>query len=162
MKEIKEILGYEGLYGITKDGVLYSLKRNKERKFWYNPTVGRYVVMLSKNNKRKVYLKAKLLALAWIPNLNNHNEVNHIDGNRLNDSIENIEWCSAEHNNKHALDLGLIIQKPVNQYDKSNNLVNSFNSVIEASRQTYIDRGNLTKACKGIYKSAGGYKWEYA
>jgi len=112
--------GYEGFYMINRLGVLISVKRKYTRetmvkkpylrkssnKYKYKPT--RYFVhSLSKRSKVKEVSLHRLIAEAFIPNTENKPEVNHIDGDTLNNSIYNLEWCTKSENQKHAFSLGL-------------------------------------------------------
>ena len=99
------IEGYEGLYEISDSGVVYSIRSKKELKQWMlKGKKGRvdYCVSLCKNGKKKNMLVARLVATAFIPNPNNHPQVNHIDGNSLNNSKGNLEWVSNKDNTIHA------------------------------------------------------------
>lgn len=101
MEGYKDIKDYEGLYKIKKDGTVYSLYYNKVMK----PKVDRYgypVVGLYKNKKKYYPTVHRLVALTYLPNPNNYNQVNHKDGNKLNNHVSNLEWCSAKHNIVHS------------------------------------------------------------
>lgn len=120
MKEIwKDIFNYEGLYQVSNTGKVKSLERksfnghvlitNKERflKFGNNGN-GYLFVNLSKDNTQKRLYVHRLVAFAFIPNPLNKETVNHKDGNKLNNCVENLEWCSQKENNQHARRTGLI------------------------------------------------------
>ena len=116
IKLVKPIIDYEGLYEVTSDGVVYSvdrytvdgkhLKRKeiKGGKF----SNGYEFVCLRKNGVNHNCLKHRLVAEAFIPNPNNLPCVNHIDGNKQNNSVKNLEWCTQGYNLKHAVDIGLM------------------------------------------------------
>ena len=82
---------------------------------------GYYVVNLSLNKKRRTRKLHRLFAIAFIPNPNNYPEINHIDGNKLNNSINNLEWCTGLMNKRHAFRTGLI-PKVVGQNQSSTKL----------------------------------------
>lgn len=109
---IKPIDGYEGLYSIDRDGVVYSHGRNGTRggicRQWTSAS-GYPVVYLSKDDKSKTLKVHRLVAKAFIPNPDNKPQVNHKDGNKLNYSIDNLEWCTAQENIRHAHELGLSV-----------------------------------------------------
>jgi hypothetical protein len=115
-KEIwKDIIGYENYYQISNYGNVKSLERSfhlggirKEKilKFSIN-TSGYFQVTLQKNGEKKNYLVHKLVALHFIPNPDNKSEINHKDGNKLNNLINNLEWCTRSENALHAFQLGL-------------------------------------------------------
>lgn len=111
MKEIwKDVKGYEGTYQISNLGRAKRFYKNKPEKI-LKPVKGQLGYMsytFCINSKIKTYRIHRLVALAFIPNPNNLPEVNHIDGNKENYSIENLEWCTRSQNMKHGHSLGLI------------------------------------------------------
>lgn len=164
LKEIwKDIPNYEGLYQISNLGNIMSIRRKRliksdKRKDGY------IQVHLTKNKKMKNFLLHRLVAITFIENSNNYEFINHIDGNKENNSLNNLEWCDRSYNILHAYDNELIKKrKKVEQYDKNNNLLNIYRSIMEASKKTNIDRAHISACCKGKkkYKSAGGYIWRY-
>ena len=100
----------------------------------------------------------RLLALCFIPNPDNLETVNHIDGNKLNNALDNLEWMSRADNLYHAMD------NKIHNWGRKkviNNLGDTFNSASEAARHFGIVQGNISRAIKnkGSYY---GMKWEYA
>lgn len=93
--------GLDG-YLISKDGGVFSLKNNRFLKSRVNEN-GYLSIML----RGKVYKIHRLIAIAYIPNPLNKKTVNHIDGNKLNNSVKNLEWATHSENNKHAYISGL-------------------------------------------------------
>ena len=80
-----------------------------------------------------------LVSKVFIPNPENKKQVNHIDGNKLNSKLKNLEWCTASENSQHAHDTGLNPkQKPIIQYDKKMNKIKEFKSQTEASKELKI------------------------
>ena len=107
MKEIwKPIIGYENLYQVSNLGKIKSLKRNIILKPSHNRK-GYLQIILYKNKNKKVGRIHRLVAEAFIPNENNFTDVNHIDGNKHNNKVENLEWCNRSYNLKHAYENGL-------------------------------------------------------
>jgi hypothetical protein len=115
MKEVwKEINGYEGIYLISNLGNVKSLERfvsnhsgfNKKLKEKYRkPSIsktGYYVLDLQKESKRKTFKLHRLIAIAFIENTFNKPCINHKNGNKLDNRIENLEWCTISENNIHA------------------------------------------------------------
>jgi len=99
------IKGYEGLYEICENGKVLSFKRR--------PSILKqvlsvyYKVGLTKEGKQKFHPIHRLLAIAFIPNPLNKPCINHIDGNKLNNDLSNLEWCTHSENAIHAFKLGL-------------------------------------------------------
>lgn len=180
----KDIKGYEGSYQVSNLGRVKSISRVIKTKNNYRHITGRIL----KFNKNKwgytlVYIISKnyavhrLVASAFIPNPNNLPQVNHIDGDKDNNCVNNLEWCTASFNLKEAYRLGLkkptrpnlgksgklnAISKTVYQFDKNGNFVKSYDSVREAYRQTKIYYKCISDCCLGNQKTAGGYIWKYA
>ncbi len=101
----KDVIGFEGLYQVS------SLGKVKNRKLLnIKPQInthGYEYVSLYKNSLKKHYSIHRLIALHFIPNPENKKCVNHIDGNKLNNSLNNLEWCTSSENNIHALENNL-------------------------------------------------------
>ena len=156
-------------YDITKEGVIINLKTNRKCK----GTIGKsgYLKWSTKrNNKNYDYYIHRLIAIKYIPNPNNYPVINHIDGNKLNISIDNLEWCTYSHNNKEAVRLGLVDNsnnhrpyKKVIQINKdTKEIIKIYNSITEASEELKINNSNITNCCRGKLKTCGGYIWKYA
>lgn len=107
----KDVAGYEGLYQISTLGRIKSLKRKKgkaDKIRVHNITrTGYHIIDLYKNNKCKYFSVHRLVALAFIPNPLNKSEVNHIDGNKSNNNLTNLEWNTRAENTDHASTIGL-------------------------------------------------------
>lgn len=122
-----------------------------------------YRVDLWKNGKPKTYLVARLVASTFIKNelSNNKLTINHIDGNRLNNKIENLEWCSLSDNIKKGFEIGLFSsQKKIKIINKITNEENIYRSLSLASQSMGFNNGYLCCQIKrGNYESLN-YKWE--
>lgn len=107
MEEIwKDIKGYEGLYKISSFGKVKGLKRNKLLNI-RNDRLGYNRVKLSKNGKSRLVPLHRALALTFIDNPKNKPNINHIDGNKSNNDLNNLEWCTQKENVRHSWDNGL-------------------------------------------------------
>jgi len=94
-------IGFNGEYKISKNGLIFSIKSNRFLSVCVNSS-GYKHTGISYKGKRKVLDIHRLLALHYIDNPNNKEQVNHIDGNKLNNTLSNLEWVSASENVKHA------------------------------------------------------------
>ena len=101
MYKIIPIKDYENLYSINTNGQIYSHRRGIYLKPGINGS-GYKIVTLCDKNKRKNKSIHRLLAQHFLENPNSLPEVNHIDGNKLNNNLNNLEWCSCSYNMKHS------------------------------------------------------------
>lgn len=108
-----DVVGYEGFYQVSYLGRVKSFYQNGIRilKPVYANNPGYYVVNLTKNGVSKTHYVHILVAKAFIPNPENKSYVNHIDGNKLNNFVENLEWATPHENSQHAWRIGLVESK---------------------------------------------------
>jgi hypothetical protein len=168
MKEIwKDVKNYEGLYQVSNLGRIKSFPRNgtiKQEKILKQvlDNNGYFIVGLWKNNKSKKMCVHWIVANAFIPKKEDDEVINHIDGNKTNNCINNLERCTQRKNVKEAIRLGLQVpynEKCVVQYDKNNNFIKEWKSISEAQRKLNIF--NIGACCRKLYKTAGGYIWKF-
>ena len=181
MQEIwKDIKGFEGKYKISNLGRVYSIKNNIILKQGYD---GKKYSTVSLYNKKQFHFKIhRLVAEAFIPNPDNLPQINHIDGNKQNNCVDNLEWCTCSHNIKEAYRLGLMTPdnhkgifkkghhltstKRILQYDLNNNFIKEWSSITEASlcfkNISNNPMTNISGVLRGLRKSAFGYIWKYA
>lgn len=139
----------------------------------YNPSknIGGLTFQVKINNFYKNKSVHREIAKIFIENPENKPQVNHIDGNRFNNHIKNLEWCTNSENVKHSHDKlkrtfsaygeNHANSKTVSQYSKDNILINIYGSVNEAGRQLGIQFTNIAKCARGERKTAGGFVWKY-
>lgn len=106
----KNIDGYVGLYKISNLGRVQNISTGRRFIMSAPVSCGYYRVGLTKRGVQNYFLVHRLIALAFIPNPKNKPCINHIDGNKLNNSINNLEWCTYAENNQHAYDIGLNVK----------------------------------------------------
>ena len=161
----EDIEGYKGLCQISNKGRVKSLKYGKER--IRTPVInnsGCLNIILYKNTEAQHRLVHRLVAEAFIPNLENKPQINHKDENKLNNCVENLEWirhidnCNYGSRNERVADS---LSKPILQYSKSGDFIREWKSASEVKRVLGIDNSHIIHCCKGKRKSSGGFVWRY-
>ena len=173
MNEIwKNVKGYEELYKVSNTGKILNIKKDRLIKSKKNNRD--YVqIRLYKDGKVEHWLLHRLVAANFIDNPNGYPQVNHIDEDKNNNNASNLEWCTNYYNRHYGTGyqrsvenhdykkIARLNSKPVKQFDKDGNLLNTYFGVKEAERQTNINEANIRRSIRQGY-FAGGYKWEYA
>ena len=117
MKE-KSKLVLDGRFEVNTNGEIYKIKKNGSKKMASISYVSRNkkygMVSYYDNGKQKRPYVHRLIAEAFIPNIDNKPQVNHIDGNPLNNKVENLEWVTAKENMQHAYKTGLMNERFAN------------------------------------------------
>ena len=95
--------------------------------------------------------------------LENKEQVNHIDGNKLNNCVINLEWCSNKENQIHKFKNGLgnNYTRKIGQYDLNNNFRKEFNSIVLASKEINTSLSNIRGVLTNKRKTAAGFIWKY-
>lgn len=107
-KGIRVIPIFGGAYEATEDGNIYSLKRKTRKALIGKVTKAGYkMVVITIANKKHYRNVHRIIAAVFLPNPNNYREVNHKDGNKLNNSVDNLEWVTTRQNQLHAITSGL-------------------------------------------------------
>lgn len=174
----KPIEGYVGLYEVSSDGRVRSLnyggiKGRVGELVPYDAGKGYLRVDLYLNSTPKKHKVHRLVAGAFIPNPNNYPQINHIDENKSNNSISNLEWCTAKYNMNYGTrsmrgaakaalsNLNGKLSKPVKALDKTSlQIIHTFPSMMEAHRQGF-DCGQISKCCRDYQMSHKGLFWRY-
>lgn len=156
----KDIIGFEGLYQISNQGRVKNIKTGKILKARFDDK-GYYRINLYNNNKVKIIRVHRLVALHFIKKITNKPNVNHINGIKTDNRVENLEWCNQSENMLHSCyTLGNLI-KSVIQMDLEGNVLNIYKSIKEAGLNLNINSSHITSVCNNKRKTAGGYKWKF-
>ena len=184
-----QIPGYNNIYEISNYGNVRSIDRAVNAKNGSTRIVkGRdiklinnglyYVVGLAKNGKTKQCFVHRLVAEAFIPNVENFKCVNHKDGNKLNNKVDNLEWCTIEYNVKDAWKNGLMgipkgkenkmfgrfginanKSKPVYQYDLNMNFIKKWDCQRDVQRELGFSEKSISNCVLGKQKTAYEFIW---
>lgn len=189
----KDIKGYEGLYQVSNLGRVKSLRRKvrtqkgsyyiKERELKIcKDNIGYLVVGLTYKGKTKIIRLHRIIAEAFIPNPTNKPVINHINGIKNDNRIENLEWTTYKENSIHAIKTGLrqVTKKQreagaknvlkaiegncvkVKQFDLDGRYIKTWNSMAEIKKTLHVNYQGISDCCLGKGKTAYGYKWRYA
>lgn len=189
----KDVVGYEGLYQVSNLGRVKSLRRNEfvndsfrkgnehvncfvrvRNEKILSPGLNTWhylIVRLCKQGKMKTVTVHSLVAEAFIPipeglkqfRGTHHLQVNHKDENKLNNCVDNLEWCTPKYNVNYGTRTKRIADKrsiPIYQYTVNGELVKIWPSQMEASRNGY-SQGCISVCLKDINKTHRGYKWSF-
>ena len=195
MEEIwKDIKCYECLYQVSNLGQIKRISRKKFGRGAKGNTVERILkqeicnsgylrVTLYCGGTAKRYLVHRIVGTAFAPNPDNFPEINHKDENKLNNTAENLEWCTSKYNSNYGTakeralknrDIAKQVEntdykaiakktsKRVKQLSQDGSLIRVWKSQIQASRELGVSQGGISNCCVGRKETAGGYRWEYA
>ena len=167
MKEQWKVIDFASNYEVSNTGFV----RNKTTEYILKgrETVNGYLqVSLKIDNKNKFMNKYihRLVAQFWLSNIDNKKEVNHIDGNKKNNNMLNLEWVTAKENSNHRVNIlnkKITDNKKVGMFNKQNQLIQIFNSVKQAGQYFGKSRVNIDNALKhkNNQQTAYGYIWKY-
>lgn len=186
MEEIwKPIDGYSN-YCVSNKGRVKSLGNNRSRKEKilkpHTTKAGYLMVQLWKDGKGKDFTVHRLVAQAFIPNTEDFPQCNHLDENKTNNCVENLEWCTAKFNHNYGTrnermaaalkgrkrpeetvkKISAALSKPVLQIDPLNDkIIKEWKSATEVKRTLGFNNRHISECCNGKLKSCGGFKWRF-
>lgn len=168
---LKDVIGYEGIYRVSSTGTITPVTPRNKYRTVLNPSTdgsGYQIVSLVKNGVKHTKTVHRIVAEAFYGQSNL--DVNHKNGNKADNRLSNLEFCTKSENSKHAIKTGLFKpnfkriavdkRKQVEQLTTSDDLVATYQSAHEASRLTGYNRGNISTSCR-LGKIMYGYKWRY-
>lgn len=179
----KDIKGYEGIYQISNLGNVRSLDYRilNTNGVGYRTIKGRvmkprennkgYLIIGFSHGKRKTCTVHRLVAQAFIPNPNNYSDVNHIDENKHNNNVENLEWISHKDNMNYGnrsikASLKLSSTRQLAENGRATKIINLdtmevFDTIKEAAIKYSVDYNAISRCCRGKVKTSCGYRWKY-
>lgn len=177
--EWRDVPGYEGLYEVSDEGDVRSVRRSGASGGFMSPhnNKGYLRVGLRKNGEaQKKFFVHRLVAEAFLPPVPGKHFVNHKDGDKRNNKPDNLEWCTTSENQKHAYQIGLQKpkmdaihkaawtknKKPIHQLTLDGKHIKTFNSIKEAAESLGMaDASHITAVARRRRKQCGGFKWKY-
>ena len=159
--EFKPVIGFEEYYEVSADGAVFSKITNKFRKQVICPNG--YATVILRNLKTGIHKTKtvhRIVAEAWL-NRNSNDCVNHKNENKLDNHVNNLEWCTKAYNNTYNGKTQRCC-KAIEMYDlDTNKTILTFRGAKEASNKGYANYKNISAVCRGKRKSAGGYGWRF-
>ena len=167
----KDVEGFEDLYSISDTGKVLSKRSGRIRKTSVNNS-GHECIRIYKNKKQYNFTIHRLVAMTFIPNPLSLKEINHIDENKLNNNVQNLEWCTRKYNQEYSGNIKKFVNagaaavkrirsKKVVQYTLDGEFIKEWLSAREAEAALGIARTGIGKCCLGQYKQCGGYLWSF-
>ena len=129
----------------------------------YQNSKGYNIIRTTENENTKYYQLHRVVLTTFSPIEGMDNlQVNHKDGNKSNNELSNLEWCTCKENIEHALKNDLFGNiKRVYQYDLDGNFMKEFKSIAQAEKETFILKVNIIACCRSKVRQSGGYQWRY-
>lgn len=156
-KPIKDFPNYE----VSDSGEFRNVITGRILKFKPNER-GYLYTNLSKNSKYKTHKVHRVVAETFIPNPENKPQVNHIDGDKMNNAVRNLEWVTQSENIRHMIKLGLSPQAVrVVQYSLEGNYIQTFDSLTQAATAVRGNTDSIRKTCEGLQRQHKQYVWRF-
>ena len=162
----KKISLYQNKYFIYDNGKIQNIKTKNFLKP-YKSTNGYLYIKIVRDKKHHHIKIHRIVADAFIPNPYNLPQVNHKDGNKLNNNVNNLEWCSCSQNIKHGFDNNLYKKRPalprkINQYDLKGNFIKTWDKIKDIEKEYSVSHTAIRFCCLEKIKTCKSYIWRYA
>lgn len=158
---IKNVKGFEGIYGVSFDGRIFNLNTGKEKCPVLDKATGYYKVQLWKNNKMKCFFIHRILASAFMPPEEGKYYVNHKNGVKTDNKIENLEWCTNKENSIHSIEVlgNSVFDKAPNFKGVIHKVYGVFLTAQEAAKMLGISKKGMLKMLNGEKKNTSFFEW---
>jgi hypothetical protein len=176
----KNVVGLEDSYMVSNLGRVKSKERTiQQNSRWgtkidkpypeklLNPQTNRNYLYVNANGNKTIH---RMVAKAFIPNPEIKPEINHINGVKTDNRLENLEWVTRSENAIHAVKTGLTVIKkgsersdstPISQFDLDGNWIRDWESQHQVERETGLQQSNINHVLKGRLKKSQGFIWKY-
>ena len=149
-------------YSIDKNGVIKNIKSGKIRKQNFDKGGYKRVMLYDENGVRRNVLVHRLVAMQFIPKIDGKIFVNHKDGDKSNNNVNNLEWCSIAENNRHKREILKLKNGSPKKIIKCIETGEVFSSILEATKNKKLNKGDISHVinCSNGHKTAGGFHWK--
>ncbi len=162
------VVGYEGLYAVSDEGDVFRVAPGRgavpgrKLALWIGITHGYQKVTLFRQGARSDKVVHRLVAEAFLENPHCYDQINHLDGVKTNNRVENLQWCTCEQNLIHAFETGLTtkIRRNIVATHLTTGEQLRFSSMGEAARYGFL-LPSISSCCNGKRKTHKGYRWVF-
>lgn len=156
-KDIEEFSKYK----VSNFGNIKSKKTGRILKQQLNEKKYCVISLIDDSKEKRTCRVHRLVAYVFIKNPHNLPQINHKDGNKMNNNVDNLEWCDNSYNQKEAYRIGLKQTKAVIQLDLNDNYINEFYNCTEAAKALNLKASSIYRVCTGKRNKYKNYKWKF-